>query len=422
MDFPASAAPDAGFALDSPQGRDYTCPNSKMGSKTTRIKGKTMIAGKTMIKGKRALSRVVCVIVLALCASDCSDPVPIRLGFVGGLSGSGSDIGGSARNGALLAIEEINAQGGIQGRPLEILIKDDRQDKAAARNAVKELIDARVEAIIGPTTSEMAIASVDLANKAKVLMISATVTTSDLSEKDDFFMRGLSATSRPSAITAEYIYHQRKIDNFSAIIDQSNIAYSQSWIDGFSRHFRTLGGQENNIYRFHSGTYDKLPELARQIVQTRPGIILLVTNAVDAALLAKLLRSEAPDITLAMAEWAATQRLIELGGVHVENTIIPQYFDRESTEPAYQSFRQRFMARFSHEPDLPGLTAYNVTQAVLTSLKTRPAARTLRDELLATGTFNGIQGPLVFDEFGDAQSRTYITEIQNGRFTLRKGP
>src|SRR3990167_6575494 len=114
-----------------------------IGSQTARIKGKTMIAGNTMIKGKRALYRVVCVIVLALCASDCSDPVPIRLGFVGGLSGSGSDIGGSARNGALLAIEETNAQGGIQGRPLEILIKDDRQDKAIIRNAVKELIDAR---------------------------------------------------------------------------------------------------------------------------------------------------------------------------------------------------------------------------------------------------------------------------------------
>jgi branched-chain amino acid transport system substrate-binding protein len=393
-----------------------------MGGHTNRIKGKTMIEGNTMSQGKRALYRVVCVIVLALCASDCSDPVPIRLGFVGGISGTGSDLGSDARNGVLLAIEEANAEGGIQGRPLEILTKDDQQDKALVRNAVKELIDAKVEAIIGPTTSEMAMASVDIVNQAKVLMMGVTVTTSALSEKDDFFMRGLSASSIHSTVTAEYIFHQRKIDNFSAIIDQANSAYSQSWINDFSRHFSTQGGRENNIYHFYSGTYDTLPELARQIVQTQPGIVLLVTNAVDAALLAKLLRSEAPNLPLAMAEWAGTRRLIELGGSHVENTIIPQYFDRESSDPAYQSFRQRFMARFNHEPDFPGLTAYNVTQAVLTGLKTRSPQRPLRDELIATGTFNGIQGLLVFDEFGDAKSRTFITEIQNGRFTLRQSP
>lgn len=372
----------------------------------------------TVGKRVKGMARII---LLALFTTHCSDSTPIRLGFVGGLSGAGSDFGVSARNGALLAIEEANTDGGIQGHPIEMIVKDDRHDKARVRAVVKELIGENVAAIIGPTTSDMGIASVELANTAKVLMMGVTVTTSDLSQKDDFFMRGLSATSHHALAMAEYIYQQRKIDSFSAIIDAANSTYSVSWINEFSRHFKRLGGRKIDIHRFHSGTYDSLPVLARQIAQTQPGIVVLVTNAVDAALLAKLLRSEVTNMALALSEWAATGRLIELGGVHVEQAIVSHHYDPESKHPAYVSFRQRFIQRFNQEPDFPGIAAYNVTMAILTGLKTRDTTRSLRDELLATGTFNGLQGPLTFDEFGDSHNRGIVTEIENGCFVLRKG-
>lgn len=372
------------------------------------------------IVGKR-VKGMARIILLALGTTHCSDSTPIRLGFVGGLSGIGSDFGVSARNGALLAIEETNAQGGIQGHPVEMIVKDDKHDKTLVREVVKELIGENVEAIIGPTACDMGIASVELANTAKVLMMGVTVTTSDLSQKDDFFMRGLSATSHHALAMAEYIYHVRKIDNFSAIIDETNSAYSVSWINDFSRHFKRLGGRKIDIHRFDSGTYDTLPVLARQIAQTQPGIVVLVTNPVDAALLAKLLRTEVPTMALALSEWAATERLVELGGSYVEQAIVSHHYEPDSQHPAYLSFRQRYIQRFNQEPDFPGISAYNVTMAVLAGLKTRETTRSLRDELLATGTFNGLQGPLTFDAYGDTHNRGIVTEVVNGRFVLRKG-
>lgn len=372
----------------------------------------------TVGKRVKGMARII---LLALGTTHCTDSTPIRLGFVGGLSGIGSDFGVSARNGALMAIEEINAEGGIHGHPVELIVRDDKHDKTQVREVVKELIGEDVEAIIGPTACDMGIASVELANTAKVLMMGVTVTTSDLSQKDDFFMRGLSATSHHALAMAEYVYHERKIDNFSAIIDETNSAYSVSWINDFSRHFRRLGGRKIDIHRFNAGTYDTLPVLARQIAITKPGIVVLVTNPVDAALLSKLLRTEVPNMALALSEWSATERLIELGGIYVERAIVSHHYDPDSQHPEYLSFKQRYIQRFNQEPDFPGISAYNVTMAVLAGLKTREATRSLRDELLAMGTFNGLQGPLTFDAFGDTHNKGLVTEVENGRFMLRKG-
>lgn len=371
---------------------------------------------------RRTLFSAIGSLLLAMCVSHCSDPAPIRLGFVGGLSGSVSDLGGSARNGMLLAIEETNAQGGIHGRVIEVIIKDDKQDRTRVRKAVKELVKQKVEAIIGPVTSEMAMASVDLANAAKILMMGVTVTSSELSGKDDFFLRILSATSVHTAATAEHILRQLKIDNFSAIIDLKNASYSKSWINEFSRHFKSMGGRENNIFGFDTSSHEQFPEIAKNVLADRPGIILLVTNAVDSALLAKLIRTENPEAILGTSEWAGTERLVELGGIHVEQAIVPQFIDRASKEPAYLSFREKFVARFSQEPGFPGLVAYNATNVVLTGLKAKSSSKSLRDTLLETGTFSAIQGPVVFDEFGDGSTRSYITQIENGRFSLRNEP
>jgi branched-chain amino acid transport system substrate-binding protein len=68
---------------------------------------------------------------------------PIKVGFVGGLTGRLSDLGSGGRNGVMLAVEEINNAGGISGRPVELITKDDKQDPEVAVKVDKELIDER---------------------------------------------------------------------------------------------------------------------------------------------------------------------------------------------------------------------------------------------------------------------------------------
>ena len=85
---------------------------------------------------------------LSLFVSSCSEPPPLKIGFIGGMTGRGTDLCVSARDGVQLAVETVNKQGGINGRQVELLIFDDQNDEAKAREGVNFLADSGVVAIV----------------------------------------------------------------------------------------------------------------------------------------------------------------------------------------------------------------------------------------------------------------------------------
>jgi len=357
-------------------------------------------------------------VIFTLLLNGCSESKPWSFGYVGGLSGKVSDLGGPARNGMLLAVEQANAEGGIHGRLIETDKRDDKQDPAVSKQAVQELLNKNVDVIIGPVTSAMAVEVAPLANQAKTLMMGLTVTTNDLSGQDDYFFRSLSPTATHAGNTANALYDQYKFRRFAGVYDTRNKAYSLSWIADFEKRFIENGGSMAGRYSFSSGARDQLVALADKLLQNNPDLIVFVTNAVDAALLAKLVRDKNPNIQLATSEWAGTERLIELGGRHVEGAFVPQYLDRESSELTYQTFRSQFVTRFNHEPGFPGMVAYNATRVVIEALRAAPNADKLKETILQRKVFPGVQGNVVFDDFGDALSRTYLTQVTNGNFKV----
>ncbi|WP_156498768.1 ABC transporter substrate-binding protein, partial [Oleiphilus sp. HI0079] len=146
----------------------------------------------------RKLTKIMAVaLIFAGCLHlfGCGQKEPVTLGFVGGLTGKVSDLGGPARNGMLFAVEEANKADGINGQPIQTLIRDDRQDPETAKKVVAELLAKNVDAIIGPVTSSMAVQVAPMAEQAQTVMMGVTVTTNDLSNKDDHFFRVLAATA-----------------------------------------------------------------------------------------------------------------------------------------------------------------------------------------------------------------------------------
>ena len=94
--------------------------------------------------------------IACLTLAGCGPTEPIRLGFIGGLSDRNSDNGQSGQNGVILAIEQFNRAGGLGGRQVELVVRDDAQEPAVAERVARELVAAGVEAVIGPFTSGMA--------------------------------------------------------------------------------------------------------------------------------------------------------------------------------------------------------------------------------------------------------------------------
>ena len=110
------------------------------------------------MSGRRRFGALLVALAGLLCVA-CIPSKPLRLGFIGGLSGPVADLGESGRDGALLAVEEINAAGGIGGRRVELHLIDDGQDEEQAAAAVETLAREGVELIIGPLTSAMGVAA-----------------------------------------------------------------------------------------------------------------------------------------------------------------------------------------------------------------------------------------------------------------------
>ena len=105
-------------------------------------------------------------LVLILGLVGCGPAEPIKIGLLAGLSDRGSDFGESVRNGVILAVEQQNLAGGINGRKIELLVRDDGQDKDKAIKAAQELIALHPDIIIGPVTSSMATVVVPLMEQA----------------------------------------------------------------------------------------------------------------------------------------------------------------------------------------------------------------------------------------------------------------
>lgn len=359
------------------------------------------------------------VVVLALCAVfGCGPGEPIRIGFVGGTSGRVADLGIDGRDAVILAVDQRNQAGGIAGRKVELLVRDDQQDAEQARRVVGELIGERVVAIVGPMTSAMAMAVVPLANEARVVLVSPTASTDQLANQDDHFFRVNASTQQNAIRVAAFHLRRSAFRRLAVVYDLHNRSYSESWLASFQSAYLAGGGEIVRTLGFASGEDVALLQVARDLLAARAEGVLIVANSMDTALFCQQIRKLDKEVPLITSEWAATERLIELGGNAVEGLLLAQNFDRNSSAPAYQAFRQAFQQRFRREPGFAGVIAFDAATIVLEALARSNAGRQVKQSLLAMRRFDGLQEPLVFNEFGDMTRRLYMTAVRDGQFVV----
>ena len=189
------------------------------------------------------LSRIA-LIALTLLSGACSDPEPIRLGFIGGLSGANADLGLAARNGAQLAVEQHNAAAINYGRSVQLIIRDDELNPEQGKKALAELLEQRVDAVIGPMTSTVAMALAPMATEAGVLLMGGPVSTDLLNGRDDQFFRTIGSNDEHARVMATFLNQRHDIKRVSLIVDHRNKAYTDTWAGHFSTRLNALGGRD----------------------------------------------------------------------------------------------------------------------------------------------------------------------------------
>lgn len=346
--------------------------------------------------------------------AGCGQEEPIRIGFIGELTGNSADLGEAGRNGAMLAIEQINQAGGIKGRSVELLARDTGSTPESARQADRELLKTPVIAVIGPMTSGMADVLLPQHESAQVPLLSPTASAVKLAGRDDQLFR-INWTTRDNAqLYAKYCL-ERGFRRISAAVNLNNRTFADSWMEEFKLAFERGSGQIIASEHFDSAADSQLPVVEKMLEQ-KPDALVLVANAGDSARLAQQTRKLDKHVPLVAAEWAATDQLIELGGTSVEGLAIIQQFNADDHSPRFSDFRQRYIKRFGREPAFASVLAHDAATVLLDSLARRRSDQPLKKALLDLGPFQGLQETIHFDAYGDTRRNVAVALIRNGHY------
>ncbi len=366
----------------------------------------------------RVLIGVLLLLGLMLSGGCEREQEPIRVGFVGTLSGRVSDLSVSGREGATLAVEQFNAGGGLEGRPVHLLSRDDGHNRAEARQAVSGLIDDEVVAIIGHMTSSMSRATISLINNEEMLMISPTTSTSYLAGRDDFFLRVYPSHQEQIDLLSRYIFQEKGVENMVGVYDLSNHEYTVDWYTSFRRFFNEQGGTILHSAAFTSGTDFSHEEVLQRILSPEAEGILILAGGGDTARLVQALRLLDSDLPVFTGAWAKTRELIAQGGTGVEGLAVAHFFDSDSEQEDYQNFRREYLDRFGHEPDFGALFSYEATRVLLWALENTDdwSGSGLREIIIGEGHFSGLQGDFFIDRFGDCVREAHIFQVRDGAY------
>ena len=366
----------------------------------------------------RQLPVVILIIGVCLSVSSCSEEPPLKIGFVGGLTGRVADLGVAGRDGVILAIEDINQSGGIAGRKVELVVRDDRQDDESAKQAIRELIKEDVVAIIGPMTSSMAVATQPLVTNARVVAVSPTVTTDQLSGQDDFFMRVTAPLSRKAERLAGYVVNKLNLKKFAVVYDVSNRAFTETWLNSFNKSLLANGAEVVVAEEFISQPDIHFLPIAKRILKTEPEGVLLLCNAIDTALLAQQIRKLESTVALFSSEWAFTTDLISFGGRPVNGMIAFLTFNSNSQKASYLTFKKRFTKRFGYVPSFASVLAHDAASFLSAGLNKNPSRKGLKASLLNLGQLPGLQSKINVDRYGDVEREIFMTMIENNQFNV----
>lgn len=283
---------------------------------------------------------------------------------------------------------------------------------------MRELIDQGTVGIVGPITSTMAKAVMPIVNDAQLFVISSSVTTDELTGKDDQLFRVNMSTGHAASRIARYQLKERPPGRLVAAYDLTNQSYTKSWLDAFRSVYLEGGGEVLKAVGFESSGDTAFLKVAEELLAEPAEGIVIVANSMDTALLCQQIRKKGSNLPIIASGWAGTEQLLELGGKAVEGVMVAQNFDRDSTAQGYQAFRKAYKDRFHREPGFSGTMAFDAANVLMDALSVQQDRKRVKQTVKAMLRFEGVQDTIVFDEFGEVTRNLYMTVVRDRQFVV----
>jgi branched-chain amino acid transport system substrate-binding protein len=361
------------------------------------------------------LALVACALVAA-CRREPEKPTgPLLVGLVGALSGSEAELGQSIRDGALLAVEQANAQGGVRGRRVELRAYDSQgRPEEAARATVRLVSQDGAVLIVGGDTSGSTLAMAPVAARAQVPLVTPSATSPRVTQEGGPYVFRVCFVDSFQGAALARLAADEGFARVAVLVDMKS-DYSVGLAHEFETRFVARGGTLAGTATYAGGDSDFRAQLTR-LKGTHPDALFIPGYYSDGAAIALQARQLGLNVPLLAGDGWDSPGLVQLGGQAVEGSQFTTHFAPDNPTPKVQAFLQDFQKRFGREPPMGAALGYDAARIGLDALRRAPAGKgpQLRDALAHTATFDGVTGLITFGQQRDALKSAMVLRIRGG--------
>ncbi len=341
----------------------------------------------------------------------------IAIGFFGALTGPEATYAISSRNGAHLAIDELNRSGGVLGERLDLLAEDDHNEASEAASAVSKLITRNhVVALIGENASSRSLAAAPIAQTYRVPMVSPSSTNLEVTKKGDYIFRVCFIDPNQGKALALFARRSLRAATAAVLVDAKS-DYSVGLARAFGENFVREGGRVLDEVKYAEGDSDFSAQLTA-IRSKGPDVLFVPGYYTDAGLIARQARSLGVTATLLGADGWDSPKLAEIGGAAIEGAYFSNHYSFDDPSPTVQKFVADYRKAYRTDPDSLSALAYDAAKLIADAI-TRAGStegKRVRDALAATRGFAGVTGTITMDPDRNPDKLPVILKVEGGRF------
>ena len=338
----------------------------------------------------------------------------VVIGGIGPLTGSNASYGISVQQGGQLAVDEINAAGGINGMQIRYLFEDDESDAEKAISAYNKLMDDGMQVLMGTVTSDPCIAVTDESSRDGILQITPSGSAEACTQYDNCFRICFTDPLQGRSM-ANYMYEEglRKV----AIIYDVASDYSSGIYEAFVDEFEALGGEIVAAESFTSGDVDFKTQLTK-IKATDAEALFLPIYYTEVAYIV----NQAVNVGLELPYygcdgWDGVINQLEGDTTNIEGAIYLTPFVANSEDEIVQNFVANYREAFGAEPDQFAADAYDAIYTIKAAIE--QAGSMDNDAIIAAMTeitVSGVTGEMTFSEDGEPNKAARMAVIQDGQY------
>ncbi len=339
-----------------------------------------------------------------------------KIGGIGPLTGDASSYGNSVKNGAQIAVDEINEAGGAAGYQFELLFEDDELDEEKSVNAYNKLMDSNVNAILGSVTSGCSIAVSEVSKDDGILQITPSGSAQACTQYDNAF-RICFTDPMQGELMAKYIIE--KGIKKTAIIYNVSDEYSKGIADAFTTEYQAAGGTISASESYNTGDIDFKTQLTT-IKNSDAEALFLPVYYSDVASISE----QAAGVGLALPYfgcdgWDGVIKQLNGDTSKIDGAVFLTPFVASSEDEKVKNFVEKYSEKFGATPDQFAADGYDGVYAMAKALEQTngDASNEALISAMTSITVDGVTGSMTFDASGEPNKDALVAVIKDGEYT-----